>query len=119
MAKAAQDEYVLERLAGDAQAPIEVFGFHAQQAAEKMFKAALVAANTNYPRTHRIAELIDRLRHAGVEVPHSFDPLCDLTPFAVEFRYDVSPGDDEEPIDHLRLLDLLRELRAWARSLAG
>jgi len=33
--KAAQDEYVLDKLLADDDAPVEIFGFHAQQAAEK------------------------------------------------------------------------------------
>ncbi len=34
LAKAAQDEYVVHRLLPDDEAPVEAFGFHAQQAAE-------------------------------------------------------------------------------------
>jgi len=39
--KADQDIYLLEKLADDEQAPIEIFGFHAQQSAEKLLKASL------------------------------------------------------------------------------
>ena len=41
--KAAQDEYVLDKLLSDPDAPVEVFGFHAQQAAEKLLKAILLS----------------------------------------------------------------------------
>lgn len=41
--KAEQDFYVLEKLVADARAPVEVFGFHAQQATEKILKAWLAA----------------------------------------------------------------------------
>ena len=34
LAKVAQDEYVLDRFLTDSDAPIEVFGFHAQQVAD-------------------------------------------------------------------------------------
>lgn len=95
LAKAAQDEYVLDRLLPDVNAPIEVFGFHAQQAVEKLLKAALSAAGVHYTRTHRIAELLDLLRSNGTAVPQRFEESRHLTPFAVEFRYDVGPGDDE------------------------
>ena len=55
--KAAQDEFVLEKLAPDAQAPDEVIGFHAQQAVEKMLKAALTHNAVRYRRTHDLVEL--------------------------------------------------------------
>ncbi len=113
LAKAAQDEYVVDRLLPDDDAPVEVFGFHAQQAAEKLLKAVLVAAGANYPRTHRLAELIDSLGVAGVQVPPEFDDLRHLTPFAVEFRYDVTPEEDETPLDKTAVHAALQELRAW------
>lgn len=113
LAKAAQDEYVVHRLLPDDEAPVEAFGFHAQQAAEKLLKAVLVAAGARYPRTHRLAELIDLLRATGVEVPVEFDDLRHLTPFAVEFRYDITPDEDETPLDKKMVCDSLQELRAW------
>jgi len=39
--KARQDELVLERLLGDCDVDDDTLGFHAQQAAEKLLKAAL------------------------------------------------------------------------------
>ena len=39
--RAVGDQYVVERLAADAQAPAWVLGFHAQQAVEKALKAVL------------------------------------------------------------------------------
>ena len=62
----AQDEYVLDKLLSDARAPVEVFGFHCQQACEKLLKAALVCHGVSYPRTHRLAELIDLRPMRGV-----------------------------------------------------
>jgi len=43
LAKARQDEYVLAQFAENPAAADETFGFHAQQAAEKLLKAALSA----------------------------------------------------------------------------
>ncbi len=114
LAKAAQDQYVLDRLLPDDRAPVEVFGFHAQQAAEKLLKAVLVASGSQYPRTHRLTELIDLLRAGGVQVPSEFDDLRDLTPFAVEFRYDITPEEDETPLDKDAVHQALLELRIWA-----
>ena len=112
--KAAQDEYVLDRLVAEDDAPVEVFGFHAQQAAEKLLKAVLVAAGAVYPRTHRLTELTDLLRTAGIQVPAKFDELRHLTPFAVEFRYEVTPEQDETPLNKRAVYRDLQDLKAWA-----
>lgn len=116
MLKAAQDEYVLDALLDDPQAPVEVLGFHAQQAAEKLLKAIITAAGGTFPMSHRIAELLDIIKDLGLRLPDSFEDLRHLTPFAVEFRYDVIPSEPEEPLDIRRIRQLLRDLRAWAEA---
>ena len=62
LAKAAQDEYVLDKLLDDSDAPVEIFGFHAQQTAEKLLKAILCHAGIEYPLTHQLVELLDLAR---------------------------------------------------------
>jgi len=117
LAKAAQDEYVLDRLLPDETAPDEVFGFHAQQAVEKLLKAALSAAGVRYPRTHRIAELLDLLEAAEMRAPPPFDELRRLTPFAVAFRYDVGPEDDEAALDKPGIRRSIVDLRQWVEQI--
>ena len=65
--------------------------FHAQQAAEKALKAVLAAVDAPIPRTHNLEDLLaqsaavapgSRLATRGLD-------LADLTPFAVELRYDM------------------------------
>lgn len=114
--KAEQDEYVLDKLLPDSEAPIEIFGFHAQQAAEKILKAILVAHQIPYPATHRIAEILDLARAQGVEVPEQFEDLRYLTPFAVEFRYGIFPPEPEDPLDKDGIRQLLSDLRIWAEK---
>ena len=114
--KAAQDEYVLDALLDDPGAPAELLGFHAQQAAEKILKAILVAAGGVVPMSHRIEELFDLARDSGASLPDDLDELRFLTPFAVEFRYDVMPEEPEEPFDIKRARVQIRELRKWAES---
>jgi len=46
--KARQDELVLERLLSDSDVDDDTLGFHAQQAAEKLLKAALVARTIDF-----------------------------------------------------------------------
>ncbi len=64
--KADQDIYVLDKMVGDEEAPVEVFGFHAQQATEKLIKALLARGSVLYTRTHRLGELVDLLNNTVV-----------------------------------------------------
>ena len=83
------DLHVAELLAADADVPGRIACFHAQQAAEKALKAALVASGTPFRKTHDVvvlagltaAELCAGLQTIDVAV---------LQPWAVDGRY---PGD--------------------------
>jgi HEPN domain-containing protein len=119
LAKARQDEYVLEQFAADAQAADETFGFHAQQAAEKLLKAALSAGRVVYPRTHRLGELLDLARDRGLAAPAEFDELHRLTPFAVEYRYEFFGEEVEKPLDRTEVLQAVRRLRGWVEALVA
>jgi HEPN domain-containing protein len=88
LAKAGEDEYVLDRLLGDAAAPEAVVGFHAQQAAEKLLKAALFLAGVAPPRTHNLAQLADLAASSGLNLPTECEALRWLTPYAVLYRYE-------------------------------
>lgn len=119
--KADQDIYVLERLAADTHAPVEVFGFHAQQAAEKLIKAAIAQRSLPCERTHRLGELIDMAADHGLRFPAVVEALVDLTPFAVEYRYDAVPDEfTDDEMDKPAVLEQVRELREWLlRELAA
>ena len=117
--KAAQDEAALGALLQhDATAP-EVLGFHAQQATEKLLKAAIKAVGMEFPLTHRLSALCDILRDAGVAVPQAAADLEDLTPFAVEFRYDALPQEGSVVLDPDACRTRLAALRAWVVMLLG
>ena len=73
----------------------EVFGFHAQQAAEKCLKAWIAGLGRRYPRTHDLMALLQELSVAGEETIW-LDSLVDLNPFAVEYRYQLLDSDDDE-----------------------
>ena len=118
LAKAAQDEYTLDVLLLHPGVPDEVFGFHAQQAAEKLPKAAITAVRSEYPRSYRLAELIDLARANGADVPDALDEVRLLTPFAVELRYGLMPSVEDEPLDRPQVRALLAELRSWVEGLA-
>ncbi len=115
--KAAQDEFVLEKLISDPASPDEAIGFHAQQAAEKILKAVLANAGIAYPITHRLAELIDLINDAKLRFPGQLDDVRVLTPFAVEFRYDILPEERESPFDREEARELVRKVRQWAEGI--
>ena len=114
LTKAAQDEWVVERLLNDPDAPDEILGFHAQQAAEKLLKAALCAARIVFPRTHQLDELLDLAREQGLAVPNELEDIRYLTPFAVELRYDILPAESNEALDRPSVRASLARLHAWA-----
>ncbi len=118
MDKARQDEYVLEQLVGRPDSPDEVLGFHLQQAAEKLLKAALNKLEQSYRRTHNLTELIVLLEDAGRPLPAALVRLEELTPYATDWRYDLLPSEGTEALDRDGLLELVHRLRAWVDGLA-
>ena len=115
--KAAQDEFALVLLLQHDAAPEELVGFHAQQATEKLLKAALRRISVAYPLTHQIERLMDLLAESGYPVPAGLDGLRHLTPFAVEYRYDVLPQEPEAALDGQQLHEWIAGLREWVMEL--
>ena len=115
--KAAQDEYVLVRLLEDAAAPDEQLGFHAQQAVEKLLKAALFLTGEEPPRTHHLAQLEAMLAANGQPLPTEFQALLDLTPFAVQWRYEDDPGPPMSLDERRTLLADIGRLRKWVERI--
>ena len=115
LAKADQDELAARQLATDARIGDEVVGFHIQQAVEKRLKALLTFHAIPYRRTHDLLELIDQLIAHGHPVNMTLEALQELTPFAVEYRYESLDQYEEVPLDRERALQLLSELGVWIR----
>jgi HEPN domain-containing protein len=115
--KAAQDEYVVVRLLEDPAAPDEQLGFHAQQAVEKLLKAALFLVGAQPPRSHHLAQLDALLSTANQPMPAPLQSLLDLTPFAVQWRYDDDPGPPMTLDERRTLLADIRRLRIWVEGL--
>ena len=110
---AEQDISALRGMADVAVFADEIFGFHAQQAAEKLLKAWLALLGETYPTTHDLARLLAMLRERDVEATR-FNELVEYTPFAVQFRY--APGDlSARPLDRDTAIErveaLLKEVR--------
>jgi HEPN domain-containing protein len=71
----------------------EIVAFHCQQAVEKYLKALLVQRQVEFPKTHDIAKLLDRVATIDVATANSLRDADTLTPFGVEARY---PSDAPE-----------------------
>jgi HEPN domain-containing protein len=82
-----------------------IFGFHAQQAAEKSLKAWIVAAGGTYGFTHDLERLLLELEQLGCDVA-TFEDLTELSAFEVQFRYEAM--DFEEP--QIDRADILRKV---------
>ena len=65
-----------------------IFGFHAQRAAELAFKAWITLLGQRYERTHSVADLLGILADNGVSDAHPFSHLATLTPYAVKYVYE-------------------------------
>ena len=91
----------------------EIFGFHVQQAAEKLLKAWLASLGEIYPLSHDLASLLDMLRTRGSDIAR-FDELVDYTRYAVRLRY-ASADSGVHPFDRDNALGqveaLLEEVR--------
>ena len=75
--------------------------FHAQQAAEKAIKAALLSHGIEFPLTHDIEELLEIAESKGIILPEDVKEAGLLTPYAVETRYpgywlEITSADVEE-----------------------
>ena len=88
--------------------PDEIYGFHVQQAAEKLLKARIALLGESYPLTHSIETLLKLLADRGIDTTPFLD-LSAYTPYAVEFRY-AGVGPDAKPIDRTGALETVEAL---------
>jgi len=114
--KAREDADAVEKLASDQGIADSVVGFHAQQAAEKAMKAVLASCGDEFPWTHDLRHLMDRLEGIATPLPDSLSDVRTLAPWAVEFRYGETIDDQ---LDREQALMLAREIVAWAEASVG
>jgi HEPN domain-containing protein len=111
--KAREDADVVEKLARDADVADAIVGFHAQQAVEKALKSVLAASGDDFPWTHDLRFLIERLNDLGVPLPSSLHEIRVLGPWAVEFRYGETIND---PLDREQAIALSVNAVEWAEN---
>jgi HEPN domain-containing protein len=112
--KAGEDEALLDAVVDEQRVADSIFGFHCQQAAEKLLKAWLSQSGTRIQKTHDLRELMNLLEAAGHKIPPALSRIDELTPFAVEFRYDTVSFD--ERFDRRAARELVRRLRAFVEK---
>lgn len=96
----------------------EIFGFHAQQAAEKSIKAWLSLIGRSYPRTHDLGALLELLAVPRESFPAEAWELLELTDFAVQLRYESFEYDDE-PLDRASVVRQVTTLFERVEELVG
>jgi len=112
--KATEDESLLDAVLNLPGVSDAIFGFHSQQAAEKLLKALLSHHSISFSKTHDLQELMELAEAARHPVPRDLGTVDELTPFAVQFRYDdFSAG---QPVDRLAIRELIRNLRRFVES---
>ena len=116
LSKASQDELILDKLLDDYDIADEVWGFHAQQAAEKLLKSLLSSHSIRFRKTHDVAELMDILSDLGIPLPDTLTEIRILTPFAVEYRYDDICFEDDESLDRADVREIIMDLRKWVEK---
>ena len=104
LAKSAEDEAVLA-----ASIPDGPFGFHVQQAVEKLLKALLCQRAIKYKRTHDLQYLMQLLHDHGEAVPKGAVDLTQIESFGVAYRYDTLPETDV--LDRPAAIDTVRLIR--------
>ena len=109
--KAAEDTVLLGEILPSRNVSDEIFGFHCQQACEKLLKALLSHNGIAYPRTHNLRLLMDLLADAGNGLPNELIELDMLTPYGTLFRYEDIPSEVE--LNRETLFNLIRSLHQF------
>jgi HEPN domain-containing protein len=73
--------------------PVEIIGFHSQQAVEKSLKAVLAYNETVIPRTHEITELVNACKALGACFDITEAVADTITEYAVKVRYKQDKRD--------------------------
>lgn len=84
----AEHDLVAARATPSTGRAMDMVCFHARQATEKSLKALLALHDAEYPWRHDLGELVELARPFASEVVALEERVIQLSPFAVEARYD-------------------------------
>lgn len=105
-----RDISAFDILKDDSRAHPETICFHAQQAVEKILKAALLSHDIDPTRTHDLAALTMAIQKIPLVLPLTIDTIIQLNPYAVQSRYDDT-GIDYISSAHAEII--IKEMRKW------
>jgi HEPN domain-containing protein len=114
LARAVDDHAMAEDLAPSTRIPDAGIGFHAQQSVEKSVKAVLAFNGVRFPYSHDLHELIELCEENGIKIPAALSSVDDLSPYAVELRYDEPAPSG---VDRSEGIEWAAEAIAWARGI--
>jgi HEPN domain-containing protein len=112
--KAAQDEARLDSILEDKAVSAEIFGYHCQQALEKLLKASLAQRAVHYPKTYNLQALVELLEARGRPLPTDLADLDQFTPYATVYRYEQVP--EYMPLDRKAARAFVARVRAFAEQ---
>nr|VFK44667.1 MAG: HEPN domain-containing protein [Candidatus Kentron sp. SD]VFK49616.1 MAG: HEPN domain-containing protein [Candidatus Kentron sp. SD]VFK79632.1 MAG: HEPN domain-containing protein [Candidatus Kentron sp. SD] len=78
----AKSDLALARTDGSPDIMPQMLCFHAQQAAEKALKAVLLSGSIDFPNTHNLRILLDKIP-SRIEIPPEIEDAALLTDYAV------------------------------------
>jgi HEPN domain-containing protein len=115
LGKADEDIYLSQTLIADTRISDELWGFHAQQAVEKLFKSLLASREITFPFTHQISLLTDLLEERGFDLDEKYLSLISLTPYAAALRYSFADSSQSASLDRPAILKTITDLRDFVR----
>ena len=92
--------------------------YNAQQAAEKALKAFLVLHQIDFPKTHSIDLILDKVKKVVSPLPDELTDAVALTIYAVDARY--PPSEAEEPVteeDYRKAVERAEKVVSWAEGM--
>jgi HEPN domain-containing protein len=95
--------------------PYDTVCFHCQQVAEKLMKGFLVSRGCEYPITHNLFVILEKVLEFDPTADYMRETLALLNPYSVEVRY---PGDAWMPtLDDAKEARLAaQEVMEWAQT---
>lgn len=108
--KAEHDVLNIENNLASKEIPWDTICFHAQQAAEKLLKAFLIAQGQDIQRTHDLVAILSECVKITPALAQLEDDCRNLTHFAVSGRYpdDVFEPDEQDGRNMVAALNRLR-----------
>ena len=89
--------------------PVEIICYHCEQAAEKLLKAVLLAADIEPPKTHDLIQLCKKCAELDSAYEVLADACIELSPYGVQVRYpsdlDLNEDDMQYALTMCRRID--------------